>query len=455
MSVVARPGRIEHRDAAEEVSHAPPATEVEQTDLLEAESHATNRWFGIGALALGIAGIGVITTQPSLVLIAAIGGWYALYARIGRVRDPSLRLTRDVSESTGHPGDEITVTVRIENLGSRPIADLRVVDGVPDTVAVVDGTPRHATALAPGTEAQFRYTIEARRGYHRFDPTTVVLRDIAGSTERVYRADVPSELHVQPDPTPLPPLTLRELTRSVTGRVETRRAGPGVEFHSTREYRPGDPRSQIDWNRLARTGELTTVEFRQERAATVVVIVDVRSEAFVSRPGGRSPAAADGLDAAVRIFFSLLDVGDRVGLATLGPDPLWLPPGLGVDHRSTAQLLFGSHPALAPRPPSERIAVTRARRSIRRHLPSEAQVVFVSPLADGSAERFAVGLEARGHPVTILSPDPSGFDTDGNLLRSLERHLRVGRLRDRGIRVVEWDDERSLIAAIEEGAYRW
>ncbi len=455
MSTLARAGQVDHRSAAPELSHTEPPATVDQERIWEIDGYPTNRWFGIGALALAIAGIGIVTTQPAVVLLAAMGAWYALYGRLVRQPEATVQLTREIDDPTGSPGDHLRVTVQLENVGDRALPDVRVADGVPDTLTVVEGTPRHATALAPGAQDQFSYVIEARRGYHGFDEATVILRDLAGANEHVYAAEVPSEVHVQPDPDPMPPLPLRELTRMVTGRVETRHGGEGVEFHSTREYRAGDPRSQIDWNRMARTGELTTVEYRQERAATVVVIVDVRPEAFVAMPNRAPPAANAGLDAAVSVFFALLDAGDRVGVATLGPDPVWIPPRLGSDHRAMARLLFGSHPAFGPAPPTDRVPANRARRSLLRRLPAEAQVVFLSPLADGSAERFAVGLESRGHPVTILSPDPSGSATDGQLLAALERHLRVARLRERGIRVIEWDDDRSLMAAIEGGQRRW
>ncbi|MFP4629000.1 MAG: DUF58 domain-containing protein [Halobacteriales archaeon] len=455
MSVVAAPAGIEHADGAREVRTRPPAATASTEHLVEQSASPTHRWYGIGAISLGLAGLAVLTTAPSLLLAAAVGVWYTLYARIGQAPTPTLELERTVEDPSALPGERVRVTLRVENLGRRPVTDLRIVDGVPEALAVVEGSPRHATALAPGSAASFAYEVETRQGRHAFDPATLVVRDVAGAHERVFEADVDSAIHVSPDPDPLAPMALRQLTRSVTGRVETDASGPGVEFHSTREYRPGDPRTRIDWHRTARTGELTTIEFRRELAATVVVIVDLRREAFVSPPGGDRSITTTSLEASAALFFSLHDVGDQVGLATLGPEPVWLSPGLGVDHRATAQLLFAGHPALGATRPEVPVAVNRSRWSLNRRLPAAAQVVFVSPLVDAGSERFAAGLEARGHLVTVVSPDPTGHATAGQLLGALERNLRVRRLRDRGVRVVDWHPDDSLAMALEEASLRW
>ncbi|MFW6153483.1 MAG: DUF58 domain-containing protein, partial [Halobacteriota archaeon] len=187
----------------------------------------------------------------------------------------------------------------------------------------------------------------------------------------------------------------------------------------------------------------------------VILVIDVRPEAYVAGPDQELPAADVGIAAAADLFFSLLDAGDRVGLTTLGDRSCWLPPGLGSDHRAAGRILFGGHPSLGPKPPSKHVSVDYQRWQLEHRLPLGAQIIYVSPFADDGAERYATMLDARGHLVTALSPDPTGRETPGQLLATVERQLRIYRLRERGIRVIDWDDEDPLALAIERAAIRW
>ncbi len=433
-----------------------PRQTVELASIEEIDDEETNRWFGITAVAMIIAGFGVLFARASLLAVAGLAIWFALYYRFTQPPEPTLAITRHVSDPEAGPDNEVGVTLTVRNTGDSILPDVRLVDGVPPAIRVSNGSPRRATALRPGQEATIRYTIDTRLGHHDFDPVTVILRDLSGAYERTYEANVPSTLHCEPEPSPLPMVPLRQLTRKVTGRVETSVGGAGQEFFATREYRPGDSLNRVDWNRLARTGELSTLQFREEQAATVVLVVDVRPEAYVAAPEQEFPAADIGIAASAELFFSLLDAGDRVGLTTLGDRSCWLPPGLGSDHRAAGRILYGGHPSLGPKPPEEHVSVDYQRWQLEHRLPLEAQIIYISPFADDGAERYATMLDARGHLVTAISPDPTGRETPGQLLASVERHLRIYRMRERGIRVLDWDtDETSLPVLIEEAAIRW
>jgi uncharacterized protein (DUF58 family) len=51
--------------------------------------------------------------------------------------------------------------------------------------------------------------------------------------------------------------------------------GRGLDFQRLREYFPGDDISRVDWNSLARTGDLYTKVFREDRVVDVVFLVDL------------------------------------------------------------------------------------------------------------------------------------------------------------------------------------
>ncbi|MFC6939909.1 DUF58 domain-containing protein [Salinirubellus sp. GCM10025818] len=417
----------------------------------------TNRWYGVNALSLAAGALGVLLGRPGLLLVAVVGVAYGGLALAARPPDVHVELSRELDRHTAAPGDHVRVTVTVRNAGDSLLADLRLVDGVPDAIDVVEGSPRTATSLRPGKAASFAYTVRATRGDHEFDPVTVLARGFSGAIERetAVHARGDAVLTCTPRLDVGDPLPLRALTTGFTGRVVTDTGGPGTEFHAVREYRPGDPLSRIDWKRAARTGEYATLEFRRERAATVVLLVDTREESYLA-PDDEAPSAVErSVAAAGELFTSLLSTGDRVGLGAFGPGAYWLAPGTGSEHRTRARQALATDEAFAPVPRDVPFFPGLELRRLRRRLPADAQVVLFSPLCDDYVARAARRLDAYGHLVTVVSPDPTTERTVGESLARLERRLRCSRLREAGLRVVDWSADERLGAAVETTRSRW
>ena len=413
----------------------------------------TERWAGIAALALVPVGLGVFTEHPPFVLAGIVGVGYAAYARGDTVPTPELRIERTLDPPTPEPGADVTVTVEIHNEGGF-LPDLRVIDGVPAALAV-DDTARFGTALRSGGSARFQYTLTAVRGEHEWGPVTAVVRNASGSREARVDVDTQTTLQCHPELDATSTLPLRGLTAPFSGRVPTDVGGSGLEFYATREYRHGDPVRRLDWARLARTGELSTLEFREERAATVVLLIDSRRKAYRSPDPEARNAVERSVEAATQAFSALLDSGDRVGVAALGPGECWLPPNTGSDHRAAARELFTAHPSLAATPLEDRFLPTAWLLRFRRRLPADAQIVFFSPVVDDFAVQTARRLDAYGHLVTVVSPDPTTDETAGTQLARVERTNRLSALRSSGLRVVDWGEEAPLETALERSARRW
>ncbi|GAA0514663.1 conserved repeat domain-containing protein [Halorubrum aquaticum] len=453
------------RDDADEID---TGHDDHPTDRRALRPFDTGRWVGVTGVALTLVGLGVALRQPGMVLVGAAAVGYGLYARLGEAGEAVLEIDREVSDPTPDPGDEVSVTVRARNVGDAPCLDLRIVDGVPPGLEVVDGPARVATALRPGASVTFSYAVRASRGDHEWGTTRAVVRNAAGSRERLTELETPTRLTCTPELAAGGDLPLRGLTTVSHGRVPTDVGGSGVEFHATREYRRGDPLKRVDWNRRARTGELATLELREERAATVVLLVDAREAAYVAdRPDGDTAVEAS-VEAAGAVFTALLAGGDRVGIATMGPRDCWLPPGAGNDHAVRGRETLATDPALAPTPSEDRFYRTLWRRRFRRRLPGDAQVLFFTPLVDDVPVDTARRLDAYGHLVTVLSPDTTATrssrlssrlpsrstSTPGRKLAAIERRERIRTLRGAGIRVVEWGD-RSFPAAVAGANGRW
>jgi uncharacterized protein (DUF58 family) len=418
-----------------------------------AEHADTGRW-GIGlpmALVAGTAGL--VSSGPGTPVAfaaAVVGLAYAAYGYATRPPAPAVVVDRAVTDTAPLPGSAVSVALTVENVSDRAVADLRLVDRVPDDLAV-EGAPTFATTLQPGETDRLEYTVRARRGDHDLGPATLVLRNVSGSEEyrRQLRDSVTLSARASPDG-----VSLGEQTTQHTGRVDTDQAGPGIEFHSTRQYYRGDPMRRIDWNRYASTGELTTVDYSEERAAVVVVFVDVRSAAALARDADEP----DGVElceyAAEQIASTLLDRNDRVGVALYG-EGSYLAPDIGRAQNLRIQQLLREGPAALHGNSLVTVGYGRRVSTFRKRLPPEAQVVLVSPLIDDAPTEAVTELEAHGHPTRVVTPDVTAPDSVGGTVARVERADRVGDMREAGVDVVEWSPDEPLYTAITRAERRW
>lgn len=414
----------------------------------------TRRWRGVIAVALFAAAAGLLFKRPAVLLLSVVGVAYAAYPRLLGEPSVSLALDRDLETDGPADGEDVSVSVTVRNTGSSTLPDLRIVDGVPPMLSVSDGTPRHAATLRPGRSTTFSYDVTATQGTHRFEPATVVARDVSGGTE--VETEVAAETTIE-CVTEVPEVPLRQQTREQVGRIVTDEGGSGVEFHRTREYQRGDDMSRIDWRRFARTGELTTTEFSQEKAASVVLCLDVRESAYRAPAEGEPHAVAHELAAAEQLLAALGETTDAVGLAAFGGDHCWLAPGTGRDHLARAHRLLSTHSALSPYPPDEptdRDGEVETR-DLRRRLDHDVQVVVLSPLLDDEAVSAALELQASSHETTVISPNVTGDATIGGRLAAVERTNRVAALRKADIRVVDWDPAEPLGTTLVHTQERW
>ncbi|ELZ24200.1 hypothetical protein C475_13162 [Halosimplex carlsbadense 2-9-1] len=418
----------------------------------------TNRWLGVTAFALVAVGAGVVTFTPGLMLAGTVGIAYTIYARVSAVpRTEGLVVEREYDVDDPEPGDLVDVTLTVRNESGSMLPDLRMVDVVPDAFVVTEGVPRLHTALQSGAQAQLEYTVRVERGEYDW-PLLVVARDFSGGVERTSLVTPEARMRVVPPLRVTNDIPVRAQTTQYAGDVNTKQGGAGLEFHSVREYRPGDPMNRINWKQVASTGELATIDFRQEKAATVTILFDTRQSAYISA-GVDEPHAVDhSVHAASDMFGALYDQGNLVGLAAFDTVPCWYAPGAGSEHLENARVLFAQHPALSPRPPERQDHESQyidPMTHVRRRLPSTSQVFLFSPLADDYAAEVARRLDSEGHLVTVISPDVTVDETVGQRLTRIERTARVRYLRERGIRVMDWDPDEQLSLEVEKAQTRW
>lgn len=427
---------------------------------------ATGRWRGIVAVALFFVAVGVLTDRPATLLVGVVGAGMAAYPRLSRPPTVDLELERRLGDRRPASGEPVTVTTRITNTGDRTLADCRIVDGVPAMLSVAEGSPRHAAVLRPGETTEFSYAVETEPGRHQFDPATVIARDITGAHEVETAVAAGTEIQCADA---VPELPVREQPAGHAGRLVTDEGGSGIEFHSVREYRPGDPMGRIDSKRWARTGELTTVEFREERPTSVLLLVDARAPAYRAEADGRPNAVAHCLAGVEQLISALSETRDAVGLAAFGRELCFHAPGVGTDHETALWQLLATHPAFDATPPSHVRAgggadsgasedddLDHQATLLRKQLGSDTQVIVLSPLADERIVETVRTLAAAGHTTTVISPDVTAEGSLGQRLARRERTMRLRALRGADVPVVDWDPGTPLgTVLLGEQRRRW
>jgi uncharacterized protein (DUF58 family) len=412
------------------------------------------RWNGCLVGALALVGLGLITATPLVVAATAVPLSYVAYGALSAVPpETDLSVVRTVLDGNPIPGEPTTIELTVTNTCERALSDVRIIDGVPDVLTVIDGTSRSCVSLQPGETATLTYEVLAKRGTHTFDHPSVRVRTLSASD--AVTATIPASgdtdltCSAAVESVPRPEATLLR-----AGTLPTDSGGSGLEFHATRRYRHGDPVSRINWRQYAKTNELTTIDYREEQAARTVLVIDARGPTRVVPQPGYPSGAELGAYGAKRLFYSLARTGvaptvgavGATGAEQLGPDGLLWVDTTSEHARSRIDQLFTTLNEL----PHDDAVTTQddSIQSVLSRLPPTAQVVVFSPLTDDWAVSLIESLSARGYGTTLVSPDLFEQETPGTEIAELERRIRIRDAELAGGAVVDWDIDEHIDVAI-------
>lgn len=199
-----------------------------------------------------------------------LNGWVvvAMLARVKIVRDHPM---------TAQAGSFFSVEITLQNekrfLSSRlvEVRDVIIGNRIREEPSVT------FVRVGPKEERVGHYELcIAKRGLYQFGPIRISSRFPLGIGERGYTIPGLSELLVHPAIGKLLPgwkRRERELAESAT-RANARQGIFDDEFHSIREYRPGDSSRAIHWRSSARHGQVMVKEHQERREADVIVLLD-------------------------------------------------------------------------------------------------------------------------------------------------------------------------------------
>ena len=225
-------------------------------------------------------------------------------------------------------GEPCEVVLKIRNPHPRPLR-VSLFDGIPAD-AEAPAMPWHGVVPA-GREIRVAHPVTIRtRGETVFSPVHLRHRSPLGLWDAPSRACPPERVKVYPnfEPVVRHALLAMQHRESPLGIQSRPRAGTSREFHQLRDYREGDPPSQIDWKATSRRQTLISREFREQRDQSIIFMLDT----------GRRMRAMDGdlpqfdhvLNAVLLVAHIALRQGDQVAVKSFGGSDRWLPPLKGA-----------------------------------------------------------------------------------------------------------------------------
>ena len=314
----------------------------------------------------------------------------------------------------GFPGENLAISIEVQNKKFLPLSWLKIVDPIPTAVSPEDERYIQSTHLADQGQLvslfslrwferdRRTYTLLLRnRGVYRLGPARLESGDLFGIFERSVDQDSVEYLTVYPRMIPFNALHLRADDPFGDRRARKRLyEDPNLPM-GVRDYHPEDDFRRIHWPATAHTGSLQVRVFQPVSARVLVVCLNVSTLAHYWE--GTYPALLEHL---VGVTASLvqhaMEDGYQVGLVSNGclahaDQSFRVLPG-----RSPAQLthlltvLAGVTPFITG--PFERFLISEAPR-----LPYGATLVVVTGLMYPGLAETLLRLKQHGRRITLLN----------------------------------------------------
>lgn len=400
-------------------------------------------WLAAGWVLCGVAAVAWPALVPAWMgiggLMLAVTAADALVLRLLPPPDVTRRLPERFAQ-----GVDSDVRLEIVNRGGLA-ARYEVFDGIPQG-ARAEALPCTCD-LPPSQRARIDHPVAIDdRGEAVFSAVRVRRVSPLGLWLRRTRHLGEERVKVYPNYEPVIRFALLALQHRENPMGIVRRPRPGTsrDFHQLRDYRDGDPFTQIDWKASSRRQMLISRDYQEQRDQSVVFLMDTGRRMRALDRG--VPQLDHVLNAVLLVSHVALRQGDQVAVKSFGGTDRWLPPVKGAhampillnhlyDYQTTTET---SDFAAAV----ERLMALQRRRSL---------VILITNLRgeDGNELLPALQVLATRHLVLLASM------REGDVQRVLDRP--VGSLRDalQYLAAGRYDQERrEILAALGAGGVR-
>ena len=228
-------------------------------------------------------------------------------------------------------GEEIPITVHIENQSRLPIPWLQLTESLATALRSGSDGLNRITSLTGRETAVYRYTIRGwQRGYYRIGPMRLATGDLFGFLPEVRGSVTAEYVTIYPRITPLTKLGLPSRLPFGTIGSRQRLFEDPARPMGVRDFRSGDSIRQINWKTSAHTRNLVVKTFEPAISLETAVLLDLHTATYTRQT--RYSAGEWAIEVAASLAAHLTDRRQAVGLITNGIDPLHL-----LNHAAGAQ----------------------------------------------------------------------------------------------------------------------
>ena len=211
----------------------------------------------------------------ALGLVLAVAGaamWVRLLAR-------PVGLRRSLGGHQYLAGDDVSVGLELDLEGRLPAASIVVAERIARLGERETPLTRRGRCLRGG------YVLPAvPRGRYPFEAAEVVLEDPFGLERAVVALPHAESLLVYPRLVDLDALFSETGAHTPEGRRLLLRRPSGFDFHSVREYEPGESLRKVHWPTTARRGQLMVKELEDAPRDEAAVLLDADKTVVVGEP---------------------------------------------------------------------------------------------------------------------------------------------------------------------------
>jgi uncharacterized protein (DUF58 family) len=342
-------------------------------------------------------------------LLAAAGS-VTLWERYSLVR---IQYARVLGERRAFFGEEVPLTVEIENRKPLPLAWLEADDSVPTALEVIGGPAvvgaepgraslRQLVALRWYERIRLKYTLRcATRGAFQLGPVRLRSGDPFGFTAREETLYVYDRILVYPRVVPVEQLGLPSRHPFGDARDPRRLFQDTARMAGVRQYAPGDSPRHIHWKASARLQQLQTRLYEPTTSHTLMLYVNLASFEGYWWASLNKSLLELAITAAASIARWGLDLGYHVGVSTNGApsgggDELGIPPAADAEQLVRALETLARISMFARTPLERLLARDRSR------LPWGTTVVVISAVFPEPVLEVVHALTSLGHAPTLV-----------------------------------------------------
>ncbi|MHB1001160.1 MAG: DUF58 domain-containing protein [Armatimonadota bacterium] len=248
---------------------------------------------------------------------------------IGKMSVRDLLCIRELPEYA-HEDNPIPVTVRIKGKANL-LGTIEINDQLPQWLDRIDVTTSEGTEPKIGEVVVSYEACARKRGEYIIGPLELRLSDPLGFYQFGVLKQLTSRLVVLPQPLSIPGLKINPIGQTGEHQFEgTGAKGSGIDFHSVRDYHPGDELRRVHWPSTARHGKLNVMEFEHTKVEDTVIAIDLQQGS--EKGSGRYTTLEYAIRIAADISNQAITLGSTVRLACAGIDDSSATPGKGAGH---------------------------------------------------------------------------------------------------------------------------